>query len=116
MRLMFKRLGFGFVEKEVPITLKIATLESLCDDNNLEFYELGDTKKISEFDFMAELLYHGYIIACKDKFKKPKYTKIQALIWNEKLSLTARNELKSMMTELTGKASKMTTKKKVEVK
>ena len=112
MKLAFKNRLFGYSEKEVDITLKIATLESLCDDNNLEFHDLGDTKKISEFDFMSELLYHGYLIACKDKFQKPKYTKTQAILWNENLSQTARIELRLMMTELTGKSNKMAGVKK----
>ena len=116
MRLAFKnRFSFGYSLKEVEITLNIATLEALCEDNELEFYDIGNDKKITPYDFMTELLYHGYITACKNKYKKPGYTKTQAIIWNENLSQTARKELQVKINELVGKTTKLTSKKKVEV-
>jgi hypothetical protein len=107
MKLAFKRLGFGFTEKEVPISLKIGTLEDLCKELEIEFWQIGDVVKKNDFDFMSELLYQGYITACKESYTKPKYDRIKATIWNEHLSKESSKELMELMTALFGQITKM---------
>lgn len=115
MKLAFKRYGFGYSEKEVEITLKIATFEAMGEALNMEFGGLGNYAKTNPFDFRSELLYQGYIIACKDRYKKPKYDRAKAILWNDHLSKAAQDELSVKITELFGKIEKITgVKKKVK--
>ena len=114
MRLAFKNWGFGFSEKEVEITLNIGTLEAVCKDLDIEFYEIGDKAKVSPDDFRTELLYQGYITACKDRYSKPKFDKVKAIIWNEYLSQSALKEFNDKVNFLMGEISRTTIKKKVK--
>lgn len=107
MKLAFKRLGFGFVEKEVPIRLRIGTLEDVCEDFGIDFWQL-DELKASEYDFNVELLYRGYLTACMREYRKPKYTKTNAIIWHEHMSNASKTEWTKIIAELMGK---MTTSK-----
>lgn len=115
MRLAFKNWGFGYSEKEVEIVLNIGTLEAVCKALNIEFWQITDEVKKNNFDFTVELLYQGYLTACKEKFKKPKYDRIKAILWNENMSKEASKEFMDKMTNLFGEISKVnkTTKKKV---
>jgi len=117
MKLAFKNFSFGFSVKEVEITLKIATLEALCKDLNIEFWQIGEQVKKNDFDFRLELLWQGYITACKDRYEKPKYGKEKAVIWNEYLSKEALKEFTKKTNNLYGDISKMSgVKKKVKAK
>jgi len=116
MKLAFKnKYSFGFTEKEVDITLNLGTLEAVCKSLGIEFYQISETVKKNNFDFTVELLYQGYITACKDKFQKPKYNTVHANIWNEQMSKSAQSEFVEKMTLLFGEITKMTktSKKKV---
>lgn len=117
MKLAFKnKYSFGFSEKEVEITLNIGTLENVCKALNIEFYQIGDAVKKNNFDFTVELLYQGYITACKDRYEKPKYTLINAGYWKEYMSQTAGNQLMEKMTGLFGEITKMSGPVKKKVK
>jgi hypothetical protein len=116
MKLAFKnKYSFGFTYKEVDITLNLGTLEAVCKSLGIEFYQISETVKKNNFDFTVELLYQGYITACKDKFQKPKYNIVHANIWNEQMSKSAQSEFVEKMTLLFGEITKMTktSKKKV---
>jgi hypothetical protein len=112
MRLSFKNWGFGYSEREVPITLKIGTLEDVGKSFDIEFWQIGEVMKKESFDFMVELLYQGYLTACKESFKKPKYTRLNAIIWQEHLSVKSQNELYALLQELLGRLKKTNIKKK----
>jgi hypothetical protein len=116
MKLAFKRkYGRGFSEKEVNITLKLGTLEAVCKALEIEFWQIGDAVKKDNYNFTVELLYQGYISACKDAFKKPEYTCVNAVIWHEYMSKEASKEFMDKMTLLFGAISKMSgVKKKVQ--
>jgi predicted nucleic acid-binding OB-fold protein len=116
MKLAFKKFGIGFTEKDVPILLNIGTLEAVCNELGIEFWQITDSIKSNNIDFTIELLWQGYLTACKEKFKKPKYKKIQACIWYEHLSQSAQKEFTEIMTDLFGKISKTYVKKKVTKK
>jgi hypothetical protein len=112
MRLAFKNYGFGFSEKEIEITLNLGTLEAVCKSLGIEFWQISDEIKKNNFDFTVELLYQGYITACKDRYKKPKYGYEKAIIWNENLSKSAQKEFLDKMTALFGEITKMAGSKK----
>jgi hypothetical protein len=114
MKLAFKRLAFGFTEKDVPILLKIGTLEDVCTELKIEFWQISDYIQKEDFEFSVEVLYQGYLTACKERFQKPKYDRVKATIWHEHMSQSAQKEYVQMMTELLGKVTKTFTKKKVE--
>ena len=116
MKLAFKNWSIGYSEKDVPITLKIGTLEDVGKSFNLEFWEIGEVMRTESFDFMVELLYQGYLTSCKESFKKPKYTRINAIIWQEHLSVKSQKELYTMLQELLGRLKKTEVKKKVKAK
>ena len=116
MRLAFRNWSFGFKLKEVPVTFNIGTIESVCKGLGLEFWQLNDFMKKNNYDFTVELLYQGYITACKDSYKKPKYTRSHAIVWHENMSKLAQDEFLEMMKLLFGDIEKMAgTKKKVKV-
>ena len=117
MKLAFKNWSFGFSEKDVPIRLNIGTLEAVCKALKIEFWQIGETIKKNNFDFMVQLLYQGYITACKESYKKPKHTESQAILWNEHISKESQKEFIEMVNVLFGEIEKMTgAKKKVAVK
>ena len=116
MRLAFKNFSFGYTLKEVPITLKIGTLEDTCNTLGIEFWQMGDYLKKENIDFITELLYQGYVTACKESFKKPKYSRIKAIIWYEHMTKEAQKEFMGLMTDLFGKLQKSGDKKKVKAK
>jgi len=113
MRLAFKRrFGFGYVERDVPVTLNIGTLEAVCKALKIEFWQIGETLKKDNFDFVTELLYQGYVSACKDRYRRPKYGREKAVIWKEYMSQSAQREFTDMMTALFGEITKSGIKKK----
>lgn len=115
MKLKFKRLRFGFTEKEVEILLNIGTLEAVCRSLEIEFWQIADEIKKNNFDFIVELLYQGYITACKERFRRPKYDRVKATIWYEHMSKESQKEYFQMMTDLFGEITKMSgVKKKVK--
>jgi hypothetical protein len=115
MRLAFKRLGFGFKEKEVEIILNLGTLEAVCKALGIEFWQITDELKKNAIDFTVELLYQGYITACKERFRKPRYDKTKAIIWHEYMSQSTQKEFSEMITVLFGEITKATVKKKEAV-
>jgi len=113
MKLAFKRiLAFGFYEKEVPIILNLGTLEAICRALSIEFWQIAEAIKKNNHDFTLQLLYQGYIMACKDRYKKPKYTIKEAAVWKEYLSQSSQKELLIMITTLFGEITKASVKKK----
>jgi len=117
MKLAFKRIGaFGFYEKDIPIIFNLGVLEAVAKFLEIEFYQINDISRDQSYDFIAALLYQGYIAACKDRYKKPKYSFAHAVIWKEYISQSAQKELLDMMDELWGQIKKttstMTNKKK----
>lgn len=117
MNLPFKRrFGLGYVEREVPIALNLGTLEAVCKALKIDFWQISETIKKSDYDFVIELLFQGYITACKDRYERPKFTLLHAVIWKEYMSHKAQKEFADMMTELFGSITKATVKKKESAK
>ena len=107
MKLVFKRrFGLGYVEREVPVTLNLGTLEAVCKALKIEFWQIGEAIKKNDFDFIVELLYQGYISACKDRYQRPKHGHEKAVIWKEYMSQSALKEFTEMMTILFGEITK----------
>jgi hypothetical protein len=117
MKLAFRNKFFkGFTKKEVDILLNLGTLESLCKDLEIDFWQMDEYAKKDNYDFMVNLLYCGYIADCKEHYKKPKYTLTQAFIWFENMSYEAKNELNEKMVELSGEIQKMSSRSKKKVR
>jgi hypothetical protein len=112
MRLVFKRYVFGFVEKDIPVVLNIGTLEAVSKALGIEFWQIAAEMKRDAFEFGVQLLYQGYLTACKESFKKPKYTELHAVIWYEHMSKEATKEFMDMMTRLFGEITKTWARKK----
>lgn len=106
---------FGWKEVPIEVLFRIGTLEDLCDDLGINFWQIKDFATKSEIDYTALLLWYGYNFACKENRQKTVYTKLDAALWNEKMSLTERKKFIEGMTELYGKMAKAysTDKKKV---
>jgi len=114
MKLAFKnRFSFGYREKDVPILMNFGTLEAVANMLGIEFHELSETN-LSEkgADFFIALLWQGYITACKESYKKPKYKFFHAVIWYEYINQKSQKQLVEMMQNFIGKY-KVTDKKKV---
>lgn len=120
MRLAFKRLGFGFTEKEVEITLNLGTLEAVCKALEIKFGKMCDEIKKDNFDFSCELLYQGYITACKDRYEKsklkyfrtPEYDRVKAILWYEHMSQSANKEFADKLSALIEELEKVEGPKK----
>lgn len=115
MKLAFKRI-FGYIEKEVPIQFNISTLISVSKALGIDFNEIVETAKNKPDEFMTELLWQGYITSCKEKYKKPKYTRSYALVWYNHLSKEAYKELNELILILFGEMPQKGKYKKKEVK
>lgn len=117
MKLLFKnKWRKGYYEKDVDIVLNFGTLEPLCCELGIEFNNMDEFAKSNSFDFMTALLWHGYISACKENYKKPEYTKVQSIIWYAKISKESEAELKQLLTELSGSIVRMAGKKNTSKK
>lgn len=93
MRLAFKnKYSFGYSLKEVEIIVNMASIELACQQLKINFWQMSDFARKFPFDYMTELLYSGYIIACQKRYEKPKYGKEKAILWNENMSATAKQE------------------------
>jgi|WetSurMetagenome_2_1015567.scaffolds.fasta_scaffold00157_48 hypothetical protein len=113
--------GPGYSTKDIDITLKIGTLEDMKIGLGIEFWEIGELVKKDLPKLMINLLYYGYITACKDALAsgivvRPIYTKENAAFWYENLSQSAYKELTEKITILMGEMTKMGSKKKAEQK
>jgi hypothetical protein len=118
----------GYKEKDVDIVLNFGTLESLCRDLNIDFFQIDIIAKKDRVLFMTNLLYHGYLtnyqecfteVRKKGKlfawlflFRNPLYDKVNALIWYEKMSQEAQKELTQKMIALSGEIKKLSGSKK----
>jgi len=115
MKLAFKNRFIGYSEKDIDIILNIGTLEAVCKSLDIEFWQISDAIKNKGFDFSVELLYQGYLSACKLKYetskkrfeRTPKYTLFHAAYWHEHLSKEAQKELLEKMNVLLSGISKM---------
>jgi hypothetical protein len=104
LSLPFKHLFF-YKEKPVEIIFRIGTLEDLCEELKIEFWQITDYLKNSEFDFSYMLLYYGYLTACQRSHRKPKYSRDHAVIWYNYMSMEEKKKFLQMLTELFGKVS-----------
>jgi hypothetical protein len=116
MKLAFRNKFFGYSEKDVPVTLNIGTIEAVCKALEIEFWQIPERAKNTKSEFTIELIYQGYITACKDSYKKPKYDYAKAIFWYEMMSKEAEKEFTNKMTELFGEISKMSGKKKAQAR
>lgn len=93
----------GYKEMPIEIIVRQGTLEDLCDDLKIEFWQIKDFMKDHEFDFSHMLLYHGYLTACQRRYERPKYEKNHAAIWYDRMSMTERKKFQGELTILFGK-------------
>jgi hypothetical protein len=114
MKLAFKNRLFGYSEKDVPVEINILTLKNVCKELGIDFYGIDLLKKKEPFDFMCEFLFQAYISACKESFTKPKYTRLNAIIWYENLSQTAQKELAKLISDFYSEWKEITKDKKKE--
>lgn len=104
MKLAFKnRFSFGYFEREVPIMINMGTLEAAGKQVGVEFWEIPEKVKDKSYDFILAILYQGYLTACKESFKKPKYNFSHAVVWYEYISQKSQVEFTGMMQEFIGK-------------
>ena len=112
MKLAFKnKKGDSYFFVDVPMTLKIGTFEDMLLELKLEFYEIGELATRDLAFLMTNLLYFGYITACKESFTKPIYSKDNAKIWFENISQQSYNELANKIQILMGEMASVNKKK-----
>jgi len=104
LKVPFSHLKILSIEKELDFEFKIATLEcATMDVLKCDLWEIG---KQNPYDLNIAILYAGYVIACKDKFKRPKHTFEQAIYWFQHMSSDSHKEFLSACTELMGQLQK----------
>lgn len=97
-------------EKDVDFVFKIATLE--CATNEVLKCGLQDIGKQNPYDLNTAILYAGYIIACKDKYKRPKYKLEHAIFWMQHMSTESRTCFTGACLELLGEMKSVKGEKK----
>ena len=103
IKMPFKR-GFIFREKEVPFLFRIMTLEMVCDYLKVDFGEIFSGN--SEEDVSRAFVWNAYLAACKEMYKKPKYTIHHAFSWIEYMNKESREAYLKEMQNLLGKLDK----------
>lgn len=117
MRLAFKaKWGEGFREMDVPIMLRIGTLEDMKDAKGINFKQMGELIKSDTDEFMRMLLYYGYLTACQKSYTKPKFKEHHAFYWYLKMDQEAQKEIGIQMNILFGEVKPVSSKKKVPVR
>jgi len=97
-------------DKEVPFLFKIMTLEMICEQLNVEFGEMFDNKKVKIYDLSLSIIWNGYLAACKEQYKKPKYKFEHAIIWHENMSQKTRDNYLKQVVDLLGRLKANKTK------
>ena len=83
--------------------MRIGTLEDVCDDLNIKFWQIRSFMEKNSFDFSVSLLYHAYKTACEKKGIKQRYTIVHAIVWYEYMSQSEKQKFIQEMTVLFGK-------------
>jgi len=73
-------MGYRY-KKPVKIVFNLGTLEDICNEAQIEFYEVGDYLSKNGADFSRLLLYYGYLSGCKYDRSRPRYTMNNAAYW-----------------------------------
>ena len=103
MKLAFKRrFGFGYYEKEIPVTFNIGVLERACKALDIELYDIGTALRRDDYDFLTRLLFEAYTESCRERYQRPKYNFCNAVIWKEHISQTSLKEFMDQLEELFG--------------
>jgi len=106
----------AYIERDVPFELRIGTLEDICEELKIDFWQMKEFAEKHPDVFNIELLWQGYLTGCRLQFCKPKYKKAQAVTWYNKMNREMLEELKKKMEELYGKLTLQNNKKKVTKK
>jgi hypothetical protein len=99
-------------EEEVPFLFKIMTLELICEYFKIPIEELFEEKTVNHENMSLALVWCGYIAACKDLYKKPRYTVKDAKRWDEYMPKSSRDMIGLEVAKLFGNISK--SDKKIE--
>lgn len=100
LQLPFKYANKFILEKPVELTFKIATLEvASLEILKCDLWGVGE-KSIEEVN--VAILYAAYIQARKDKYKKPKYTEVDAAFWISNMSKKSNELFYQAISELMG--------------
>jgi len=105
LNLPFRFLSF-YKDKPVNIVLNMGTLEDICNDVSIDFWELDAFAKDEAQLFMQLILHHGYITGCKERFAKPKYNRKHSMDWANNINATESAKLFILISELFGKFKK----------
>jgi len=99
INLPFIRLGYKY-EKPVNVVLNLGTLEDLCTEAGIEFYQINDYIIEHGIDFSRLLLYHGYMNGCKYTRSKPKYTMKHAELWAGNIKASEQSKIFSLIKDM----------------
>ena len=98
-------IGLELIKRrEVEFIVGLGALEMACRAFNKKLYEMGEFTQDSgnNYDFLVVLLHSSYIVACQQRYKRPKYTERQARIWLENMGDAERMVYTDAIKELTG--------------
>jgi len=112
LKMPFRFAGL-ILEKEVPFLFKIMTLEMVCEHLGVDIGELDEKSKVSNYDLSLSIVWNGYLAACKEMYKKPKYKFSHVKLWYDYMSQETREIYIKEMQGLVGKMADQTKKSKV---
>jgi hypothetical protein len=92
--------GLFYREVELDFVFNIGTIEAACDRLKIEFWQMGEH---DSYDFTLAILLEGYLSACKEKYKRPKYGIGHAAYWMEHMSRGEAVKFATCMQDLMGK-------------
>lgn len=87
------RTGRWVIERDVPFLFKIMTLELIAEDLKLPLEDIFKENVIKSEDMTLAIVWCGYLAACKELYKKPKYKRSNAERWNEFMPKSTRDKM-----------------------
>jgi len=98
-------IGLELIKRrEVEFIVGLGALEMTCKAFNKKLYEMGEftQDQSNNYDFLVVLLNSSYVIACQQRYKRPKYDEKQARIWLENMGDAERLIYTEAIKDLTG--------------
>lgn len=98
-------IGLELIKRrEIEFIVGLGALEMTCKTFNKKLFELSEFTMDAgnNYDFLVVLLHSSYVVACQQRYKRPKYTEDHARMWLENMGDAERLLYTDAIKELTG--------------
>jgi hypothetical protein len=113
VKMPFRR-GHWITEKNIPFLFKIMTLEMVADYLKIPMEDLLKEEHATKENMPLAMIWCGYLAACKELYKKPKYKESDAVKWNDFMLKPSREAIMKDISLLLGGFTEKKDKQKGE--